>query len=162
MVDKSRGDDGGRVGGGAVKLRQSYLVHGGRVCVCVCACVLGAGSGVQRALQSFNEPGNSLVSVCQRSIFLSLFLRQSNQCLSRSPFALMPRETPPETRPRVSHQQHRLKHGGPVCDHLMMNISITSCVFAQRPNQCNMTLECKSWNSSGQSEGVMNANVDQH
>lgn len=114
MVDKSRGDDGGRVGGGAVKLRQSYLVHRGGVCVYVC--VLGAGAGVQRALQSFNEPGNSLVSVCQRSIFLSLFLRQSNQCLSRSPFALMPRETPPETRPRVSHQQHRQalpKHGGP-------------------------------------------------
>lgn len=49
----------------------------------------------RRGLQSFKEPGNSLVSVCQRSIFLSLFLRQSNQCLSRSPFALMPRETPP-------------------------------------------------------------------
>lgn len=49
----------------------------------------------RRGLQSFTEPGNSLVSVCQRSIFLSLFLRQSNQCLSRSPFALMPRETPP-------------------------------------------------------------------
>lgn len=131
MVDKSRGDDGGRVGRGAVKLRQSYLVHRGGVCVCMC--VLGEGSGVQGPLQSFNEPGNSLVSVCQRSIFLSLFLRQSNQCLSRSPFALMPRETPPETRPRVSHQQHRqalLKHGGPVYDHLMMNISITSCVIA--------------------------------
>lgn len=51
--------------------------------------------GGKLRFQSFKEPGNSLVSVCQRSIFLSLFLRQSNQCLSRSPFALMPKETPP-------------------------------------------------------------------
>lgn len=40
-------------------------------------------------------PGSSLVSVCQRSIFLSLFFRQSNQCLSRSPLALIPNTTPP-------------------------------------------------------------------
>lgn len=53
-------------------------------------------------LQSFNEPGNSLVNVCQRSIFLSLFLRQSNQCLSLSPFALIPRDTPPEIRHKES------------------------------------------------------------
>lgn len=47
-------------------------------------------------LQSFiPEPGSSLVKVCQRSIFLSLFLRQSNQCFSLSPFALIPSETPP-------------------------------------------------------------------
>lgn len=45
MVDKSRGDDGGSVGGGAVKLRQSYLVHGGGVCVCVCVRVGGGGRG---------------------------------------------------------------------------------------------------------------------
>lgn len=59
----------------------------------------------QDGLQSFNEPGNSLVNVCQRSIFLSLFLRQSNQCLSLSPFALIPRDTPPERRNKedVSH-----------------------------------------------------------
>lgn len=61
-------------------------------------------------LQSFNEPGNSLVNVCQRSIFLSLFLRQSNQCLSLSPFALIPRDTPPERRRResVSHTLERV------------------------------------------------------
>lgn len=58
-----------------------------------------AGCG---GLQSFNEPGNSLVNVCQRSIFLSLFLRQSNQCLSRSPFALIPRDTPPERKNKGS------------------------------------------------------------
>lgn len=40
-------------------------------------------------------PGSSLVSVCQRSIRLSLFFRQSNQCFRRSPLALMPRTTPP-------------------------------------------------------------------
>lgn len=68
----------------------------------------GGGWTARRGrLQSFNEPGNSLVNVCQRSIFLSLFLRQSNQCLSRSPFALIPRETPPErkNKARVSHRQ---------------------------------------------------------
>lgn len=117
--------------GGSVKLRQSCLVHGGGVCECVCM------GGVQRALQSFNEPGNSLVKVCQRSIFLSLFLRQSNQCLSRSPFALMPRETPPATTPSVSHR----RLGGPVYDHLTMNISITSCYVspAAPPGQINAT-----------------------
>lgn len=73
-------------------------------------CSQGGGGGQQAGwqdvgLQSFNEPGNSLVNVCQRSIFLSLFLRQSNQCLSLSPFALIPRDTPPERRHResVSH-----------------------------------------------------------
>lgn len=40
-------------------------------------------------------PGSSLVSVCQRSILLSLFFKQSNQCFRRSPLALMPRTTPP-------------------------------------------------------------------
>lgn len=40
-------------------------------------------------------PGSSLVSVCQRSILLSLFFRQSNQCFRRSPLALMPSTTPP-------------------------------------------------------------------
>lgn len=40
-------------------------------------------------------PGSSLVSVCQRSMRLSLFFRQSNQCFRRSPLALMPRTTPP-------------------------------------------------------------------
>lgn len=40
-------------------------------------------------------PGSSLVSVCQRSIRLSLFFRQSNQCFRRSPLALIPRTTPP-------------------------------------------------------------------
>lgn len=63
--------------------------------------VLSGGGG---APQSFSEPGNSLVRVCQRSIFLSLFLRQSNQCLSRSPFALMPRDTPPGRTASVSHR----------------------------------------------------------
>lgn len=67
--------------------------------------VSGAAGGRQvgrqdEGLQSFNEPGSSLVNVCQRSIFLSLFLRQSNQCLSLSPFALMPRDTPPRRTER--------------------------------------------------------------
>lgn len=49
-----------------------------------------------RAGQSLSTaPGSSLVSVCQRSIRLSLFFRQSNQCFRRSPLALMPRTTPP-------------------------------------------------------------------
>lgn len=49
-----------------------------------------------RAGQSLSTaPGSSLVSVCQRSILLSLFFRQSNQCFRRSPLALMPRTTPP-------------------------------------------------------------------
>lgn len=48
------------------------------------------------ACQSLSTaPGSSLVSVCQRSIRLSLFFRQSNQCFRRSPLALMPRTTPP-------------------------------------------------------------------
>ena len=49
----------------------------------------GAGQSLSTA------PGSSLVSVCQRSILLSLFFRQSNQCFRRSPLALMPRTTPP-------------------------------------------------------------------
>lgn len=49
----------------------------------------GAGQSLSTA------PGSSLVSVCQRSIRLSLFFRQSNQCFRRSPLALMPRTTPP-------------------------------------------------------------------
>lgn len=49
-----------------------------------------------RGAQSLRmAPGSSLVSVCQRSIFLSLFFRQSNQCFSRSPLALIPNTTPP-------------------------------------------------------------------
>lgn len=50
---------------------------------------VGAGQSLSTA------PGSSLVSVCQRSIRLSLFFRQSNQCFRRSPLALMPRTTPP-------------------------------------------------------------------
>lgn len=49
-----------------------------------------------RGAQSLRTaPGSSLVSVCQRSIFLSLFFRQSNQCFSLSPLALIPNTTPP-------------------------------------------------------------------
>lgn len=55
----------------------------------------GAGQSLSTA------PGSSLVSVCHRSILLSLFFRQSNQCFRRSPLALMPRTTPPaEGSPR--------------------------------------------------------------
>lgn len=91
-----REDDGG---GGANELKAVLSGAGGR----------GSKRGGEgcTGLQSFNDPGSSLVKVCQRSIFLSLFLRQSNQCLSRSPFALMPRDTPPGGRAR--HQQ---KHHG--------------------------------------------------
>lgn len=54
-----------------------------------------------RGAQSLRTaPGSSLVSVCQRSIFLSLFFRQSNQCFSRSPLALIPNTTPPWERDR--------------------------------------------------------------
>lgn len=50
----------------------------------------------KEAFQSlYPEPGSSLVKVCQRSIFLSLFFRQSNQCFSLSPLAFIPKETPP-------------------------------------------------------------------
>lgn len=66
----------------------------------------GSGQGwvrrAGRAGQSLSTaPGSSLVSVCHRSILLSLFFRQSNQCFRRSPLALMPRTTPPaEGSPR--------------------------------------------------------------
>lgn len=56
----------------------------------------GGGGRAGGAGQSLSTaPGSSLVSVCQRSILLSLFFRQSNQCFRRSPLALMPRTTPP-------------------------------------------------------------------
>lgn len=54
-----------------------------------------------RGAQSLRTaPGSSFVSVCQRSIFLSLFFRQSNQCFSLSPLALIPSTTPPGERQR--------------------------------------------------------------
>ncbi len=66
------------------------------------SCRKGAGIGAstgKRASQSlYPEPGSSLVNVCQRSIFLSLFFRQSNQCFSLSPLAFIPKETPPGER----------------------------------------------------------------
>ena len=82
------------------------------------------GVGVRGALQSLNtEPGSSLVSVCQRSIFLSLFLRQSNQCLSLSPLALMPRETPPVNghRREIQIKQRVIKH---LINHAIYNHAI--------------------------------------
>ena len=60
------------------------------------ACAGPGGGQAGGAGQSLSTaPGSSLVSVCQRSILLSLFFRQSNQCFRRSPLALMPRTTPP-------------------------------------------------------------------
>lgn len=81
--------------------------------------------------QSFNEPGNSLVSVCQRSIFLSLFLRQSNQCLSLSPFALIPRDTPPEKDKRTVFRF--------MCSVLSKNTGDTVCVTLE--NQYNVVVQ---------------------
>lgn len=87
-----------------------------------------AGEQVGRRIvcvQSFNEPGNSLVNVCQRSIFLSLFLRQSNQCLSLSPFALIPRDTPPKRR----HKHRRL-----IMHHIIISVYILNILKQLKNN----------------------------
>ena len=48
-----------------------------------------------RRSQSSNLAGSSLRRTCQRSIFLSLFLRHSYQCFRHSPFAWIPSWQPP-------------------------------------------------------------------
>lgn len=56
------------------------------------------GGGGGRMLQSSNCAGLSLRRTCQRSIFLSLFLRHSYQCFRHSPLAWMPNWHPPGGR----------------------------------------------------------------
>lgn len=76
VAEEARGQAGAGPGDGQGRVRRQ----------------VGAGQSLSTA------PGSSLVSVCQRSIRLSLFFRQSNQCFRRSPLALMPRTTPPARR----------------------------------------------------------------
>lgn len=72
-----------------------------------------SGHPLERASQSlYPEPGSSLVNVCQRSIFLSLFFRQSNQCFSLSPLAFIPKETPPGERVEMFIKTAKRTHTG--------------------------------------------------
>lgn len=60
----------------------------------------GSPSAGRNVHSCCEEPGSSLVSVCQRSTFVPLFFRQSIQCCRVSPCEWQPNDTPPNQRHR--------------------------------------------------------------
>lgn len=88
-------------------------------------------------------PGSSLVSVCQRSILLSLFFRQSNQCFRRSPLALMPRTTPPVEETRGAARDSVT----PVSRPFLLPICVWT-VPSFQPHPVHLTQYLMSWFSS--------------